>query len=432
MKKILLLGGSFQQLVAIKTAKQLGYYTVLCDYLPDNPGQYIADKYYPTSTTDVEAVYQIAKQEQVDGILAYASDPAALPAAIVAERLSLPTNPSASVEILGVKHKFRQFLQQNNFACPQHYSFNAQQDITTVRQHIQNFSFPIIVKPTDSSGSKGVTKLETLTDLQQAIDYANTYSRNKILIIEEFIQRGFPEVIGGDIFVWDGKITLFGEMSCLRGEKGRGLVPIGEKKPSGLNTKQTNNVHQELQRLISALDIRFGEMNIEIILDQDDNIHFLELGPRAGGNMIPIQLSDAFGVDLVQANVQAAMGQEPQLNPQTPTNCYMTYVLHSYQNGSFSAINYSDNIQSHIYRQVLYKQPGDPIESFDGAGKAVGIVFLRFDNQEQMLQAAAHIEDLIQVQLTKISGGGYNYLYIRDFYTLSSLSPLLVLHSKAA
>ena len=86
-KKIMLFGGSAQQIVAIKTAKNLGYYTVLCDYLPDNPGQYVADKYYNASTTDVEAVYQIAKDEQVDGILAYVSDPAALPAAIVAWRV---------------------------------------------------------------------------------------------------------------------------------------------------------------------------------------------------------------------------------------------------------------------------------------------------------------------------------------------------------
>ena len=103
-KKILMLGGSAQQVVAINAAKDMGYYTVLCDYLPDNPGQYVADKYYNTSTTDIEAVYEIAKKEQVCGILAYASDPAALPAAIVANRLGLPTNPPEAVEILGVKH----------------------------------------------------------------------------------------------------------------------------------------------------------------------------------------------------------------------------------------------------------------------------------------------------------------------------------------
>ena len=86
-KKLMLLGGSAQQVVAIKKAKDLGFYTVLCDYLPDNPGQYEADKYYNVSTTDVDAVYEVAAKEAVNGILAYASDPAALPAAIVAERL---------------------------------------------------------------------------------------------------------------------------------------------------------------------------------------------------------------------------------------------------------------------------------------------------------------------------------------------------------
>lgn len=114
MAKILLLGGSAQQLVAIRAAKSMGCYTVLCDYLPDNPGQYEADKFYPVSTTDVEAVCQVAQSEQVDGILAYASDPAALPAAIVAERLGLPANPARSVEILGLKYRWRQFLQERH------------------------------------------------------------------------------------------------------------------------------------------------------------------------------------------------------------------------------------------------------------------------------------------------------------------------------
>ena len=128
-KKLLLLGGSAQQVVAIRSAKEMGYYTVLCDYLPDNPGQYVADKYYNASTTDVEAVYEIAKAEQVDGILAYASDPAALPAALVADRLGLPTNPPEAVRILGVKHEFRRFLQEQGFACPRFHTFSPSDEI---------------------------------------------------------------------------------------------------------------------------------------------------------------------------------------------------------------------------------------------------------------------------------------------------------------
>lgn len=402
MKKILLLGGSAQQLVAIRAAKELGYYTVLCDYLPDNPGQYEADKFYGVSTTDVEAVYEIAKAEQVSGILAYASDPAALPAAIVAERLGLPTNPAKSVEILGLKYPWRKFLHDNGFACPRFYSFNPGTPIDEIKEKAKAFTFPIVVKPTDSSGSKGVTRLDDWGGLEKAIRWADEYSRNKVLLVEEFIQRGYPYVIGGDIFVWNGKIVLYGEMDCLRDTLRSPLIPIGKKKPSGLNKKQEEVVHRELQRVVSALGIRFGEMNIEILLDKDDNVHFLELGPRAGGNMIPIQLSDAFGIDLVKANVQAAMGVKPDFvdkHMEALPGCYMHYVLHSYEAGTFGAIEIDGSIKKFVYREVIYKKPGDKVEVFDGAGKALGIVFLHFDTINGMEHFCENHDTLIKVNL---------------------------------
>ena len=387
MKKILLLGGSAQQLVAIRAAKELGYYTVVMDYLPDNPGQYEADKFYGESTTDVEAVYRIAKEEQVEGILAYASDPAALPAAIVAERLGLPTNPAKSVEILGLKYPWREFLQTNGFACPKHQSFHPGTPISEIKEKAKEFTFPLVVKPTDSSGSKGVTMLESWEGLEKAICWANEYSRNKVLLIEEFIQRGFPSVVGGDIFVWDGKVVLYGEMECLRDMHNSPLIPIGEKKPLQVTQVQKDRIHSELQRIVTALDIRFGELNVEIILDKEDNVHFLELGPRAGGNMIPIQLSDAFGIDLVKANVQAAMGEKPDFLTHSVNalpGCFMHYVLHSYIAGTFEGIEIDEQIAKNVYRQVIYKNPGDKVEVFDGAGKALGIIFLHFDTVEEM------------------------------------------------
>ncbi len=396
-RKILCLGGSTQQVVAIEAAKQLGCHTVLIDYLPDNPGQYIADKFYQESTTDIEAVYRIAKDEKVDGILAYASDPAAFPAAIVAERLGLPTNPAKSVEILGVKHKFREFLSFHGFASPQYKIFPSDIDLDSLKGTLRKFKFPIVVKPTDSSGSKGVSVLNSIDTLGEALEYADHYSRNRVLIAEEFIERGFPDVIGGDIFVWDGQIILHGEMACLRGDKGKGLVPIGEKKPNGLNNQQNRRIKSELQRLVAELGVRSGELNVEIILDKNDNVYFLEVGPRAGGNMIPIQLSDAFGVDLVKANVQVALGKVPDLTIHEQKGCFVTYVLHSYQPGSFDRIDYAFEIKPYIYRDVIYKQPGDIVECFDGARKAVGIVFMRFDTETQMRNFCPQLESLIKV-----------------------------------
>ena len=402
MKKILLLGGSAQQLVAIRAAKKLGYYTIVCDYLPDNPGQYEADKFYNASTTDIEAVYKIARNEAVNGILAYASDPAALPAAITAERLGLPTNPTQSVEILGLKYPWRKFLHDNGFACPKFYSFNPLTPIDEIKDNTRNFTYPIVVKPTDSSGSKGVTKLDNLEGLEKAVKWANEYSRNKVLLVEEFIQRSYPYVIGGDIFVWNGKIVLYGEMDCLRDTLRSPLIPIGKKKPAGLNKKQEEIVHKELQRIVTALDVRFGEMNIEILLDKDDNVHFLELGPRAGGNMIPIQLSDAYGIDLVKANIQAAMGVKPDFvgkSVEALPGCYMHYVLHSYESGTFSSIEINESIRKFVYREVIYKKPGDNVEVFDGAGKALGIVFLHFDTVEEMEHFCENHDSLINVKL---------------------------------
>lgn len=399
MKKILLLGGSAQQVPAIKAAKEMGYYTILIDYLTDNPGQYEADKWYQESTTDIEAVHRIAFTEKVDGILPYASDPAALPAAIVAERLGLPTNPANSVGILGVKHKFRNFLQKHEFPCPKTISFSQTTSIEDVTEGVRTMKFPILIKPTDSSGSKGVTLINNLSEIPHAIEEANKYSRNKILIAEEYIERGFPYIIGGDIFVENGKIILFGDMACLREETGNNLIPIGKKFPHGLNNIQTQRLHAELQRLITALGIENGELNIELIIDKDDNPHFLELGPRAGGNMIPIQLSDIYGVDLIRANVAAAMGEPTNLHPLVPRECFMTHVLHSLENGKYENVEYSEEIKPYIYRKVHYKHKGDTVEYFDGAGKALGIVFMRFPTKTKMEEIQAKLPELIHINL---------------------------------
>ena len=128
MKKILLLGGSAQQIIAIETAKKLGYYTVLCDYLPDNPGQNYADVFYQESTTDKEAILKVAQAEQIDGIIAYASDPAAPTAAYVAEKMNLPSSPYESVEILCNKDRFRAFLSENGFCTPRANGYTLVED----------------------------------------------------------------------------------------------------------------------------------------------------------------------------------------------------------------------------------------------------------------------------------------------------------------
>ena len=178
MKTLLSLGGSAQQVVALETARRLGLRTVLCDYLPDNPGQFHADKFYCTSTTDREAILAVAESEKIDGIIAYASDPAAPTAAFVAERLELPTNPCESVEILCNKDRFRRFLAENGFNTPKAAGFTERDEALA---GLDDFAFPVIVKPVDSSGSKGVTVVRKPADYPEAVDFAFSFSRSRNL-----------------------------------------------------------------------------------------------------------------------------------------------------------------------------------------------------------------------------------------------------------
>ena len=115
MKKVLLLGGSLFQVPSIETAKKMGYHTIVCDYLPDNPGQHVADEFYSVSTTDKEAVLALARRLSIDGIVCYASDPAAPTAAYVAEQMGFPTSPYAAFELLSNKYRFRVFFANNSF-----------------------------------------------------------------------------------------------------------------------------------------------------------------------------------------------------------------------------------------------------------------------------------------------------------------------------
>lgn len=398
MKKILLLGGSKQQIIAIKTAKRLGYYTVLCDFLEDNPGQYEADKFYLVSTTDKDAVFKVAKEEQVNGVLAYASDPAAPTAAYIAEMMGLAGNPYKSVEILCNKDKFRTFLREHNFYAPQAKGYT---DINDALLDIQRgfFRYPIIVKPVDSSGSKGATVLHSEEGLEEALEFAFSFSRCHKIIIERFIEKKHPYLIGGDIFIENGKIVLWGLMNCHRDSNVNTLVPVGKSYPLLLEKDDIKHTKDILSSMVEELGICNGSMNVELIIDKDNNVWPIDIGPRSGGNMIPDLLGDIFGIDIVGMSIEAAMGNGVKCNIHEPKGIFATHNLHSNKNGIYKNIIFSSEIEPYIYRKCLYKKPGDNVEYFDNAAKCLGIVFFKFPNENVMKNVLGRINEFIKVEL---------------------------------
>ena len=396
-KKILLLGGSAQQIIAIDTAKRLGYYTILCDYLPDNPGQYHADKFYLESTTDKETILKIAQDEEIDGILAYASDPAAPTAAYVAEKMGLPGNPYESVEILCNKDKFRQFLSENGFCTPKAkgYTILSEAEID-IKKGV--FKLPVIVKPVDSSGSKGVSRIDSSDEVKSKIEYAMSFSRGKRIIIEEFVEK-YGYQIAGDALSVDGKLVFryfandHFNPKCINP-----FVPISASFPYNMPDEVKDKVHAEIQRLISLLHMGTCTYNLDMRIDKDYNVYLMEIAPRDGGNYIPQIIKYATGEDLVEYSIKAAMGEPIKADGfGKPDGYYAYFAVHSLKDGVLDRIDIRPDVKDMILENHVIYNKGDRIKAFTGANTTLGCLLMKFDSMEQMLDMMDHSEEWINV-----------------------------------
>lgn len=400
MKKILLLGGSAAQLISIETAKRLGYYTVLCDYLPDNPGQYIADSFYLVSTTDKDAVLEVAKKEKIDGIVAYSSDPAAPTAAYVANALNLQGMDYNIVRRFCEKHLFREFLASNGFNVPKSVEVNIPYDIDSI--DISELMFPLIVKPTDSSGSKGITVIEDKSDLASALKYAQEYTRNKTLIIEEFICRDHPYVVEGEIFAINGKVVSWGLINSIRDEKSNPLLPSAYSYPLDMSEERKQIVKAEVSRLVAAAGNASGAFNIEMIIDKHNRLYFLDAGPRNGGNMLPEYISMISGKNLVEATILTAMGEFDHIDVDLDGDnggFWGLGVPHSAVKGVFKGIAYSPLAKKCLVRESIQKKTGDEVRPFERCNDLVGLNFFHFDTKKDMDEVMCNMYDSMKVEL---------------------------------
>lgn len=397
-KRILLLGGSAQQIIAIETAKRLGYYTILCDYLPDNPGQYHADRFYQISTTDKDAVLQVARNECVSGILAYASDPAAPTAAYVAEILDLPGSPYLSVETLCNKDRFRDFLKKHQFATPNAKGYgSAEEALFDLKNAL--YSFPVIVKPVDSSGSKGVSRIDDLEQALSSIEYAMSFSKSKRIIIEEFVEK-YGYQIAGDGLSVNGKLVFrcFGndhfDPKCKNP-----YVPVAASFPYNMPKVIHRKIHDEIQRLLNLLGMKTTTYNFDIRIDKDFNVYLMEIAPRDGGNYIPDVIKFSTGVDLVECSVKAAMGEPLNVEECSEQNGYWAYyAVHSYHKGILDHIWIDPEVmKDNIVESHIIKNPGDSIVEFTGANTTLGVLIMKFSNMSQMLHMLDHSDVWIDV-----------------------------------
>ena len=398
MKKLLLLGGSRYLLPVIQAAHNLGVYVITCDYLPENIAHNYADEYHNVSITDQEAVLALAKKLKIDGILSFATDPGVVVAAYVAEQLDLPGCPYESVKILQNKDLFRNFLRENGFQTPKAKGFSSVNEISNI---IKEFSFPVIIKPVDSAGSKGVTRVDSVIQLIDAVKYALQYSISGKCIVEEFIEQAGSSS-DTDCFSVNNRLAL-ASFSCQYFDRNAAnpYAPSAYSWPSDMPAKKIAELRAELQRLIQLLNLGTSIYNVETRVGKNGKAYIMEFTPRGGGNRLSEMLRYASGQDLIACNVKGALGLpiEGLCDPDYK-GVWAEYILHSNESGVFSHLEMAPSFENeHVIEKDIWVKAGDSIRSFTGANEAIGTFVLRFENQEQMRTAIEEIEKHIKVVL---------------------------------
>ena len=149
--------------------------------------------------------------------------------------------------------------------------------------------------------------------------------------------------------------------------------------------------------MVDKLGLKFGSVNVELVVDKNNRVWPIDVGPRAGGNMIPDLLGLIFDVDVVEMAVLAAMGEPLKCEIGAGTPFYATHNLHTNKNGIYKGIEFSEELEKRIIKKCLYKKEGDKVEFFDNAAKALGIIFMKFDNQEDMSSILGSINEHYKV-----------------------------------
>lgn len=396
-KKIMLLGGIHYLLPVIKAAHEQGYYVITADYLPDNIAHKYSDEFVNVSIVDKEAVLKVAQKRQIDGIISFGVDPGVETAAYVQEQMGLPSmGPYSSVHILQNKDLFRDFLKKHGFNVPEARGYSSVNDALN---DIEWLRFPMIIKPTDSAGSKGVTRVDRIEDYEAAVKYAFAKSIKGNIIVEQYLEK-----VGcssdTDSFLLDGKFRFISfNAQRFDADAANPYAPSAYTWPSTFPEHETYLV-SELQRLMDLLHMRTSVFNIETRIATDGKPYIMECTPRGGGNRLCELLRYATGVDMITAQVRASVGDSVEGVEQQPYNGHWAeIILHAPKAGRFAGIEIADSLPAKVVERDLWVKDGDQVESFRGANDAIGTLVLQFKDKEEMEYAIMHQSDWLTINV---------------------------------
>lgn len=307
MKKLAIIGASYLQESLIRKAKEMGVETHVFAWQVGDIGEKIADYFYPISIVEKEAILHKCQEIKVDGICTIASDLATITVCYVAEKMGLYGNSIHSGLISTNKHEMRKRFELRGDPSPKSVLVESVEDVKGI-----SLEYPLIVKPLDRSGSRGITKVSCYEELEQAIAKAKEQGFEKKALVEEFVEGKEYSV---EFISWNGQHTFLALTEKFT-TGSPGYIETGHIQPTDIKDEQLEKIKLVVQHALDSLEIKVGASHSEIKIDECSSIKIIEIGGRMGGDFIGSHLVKlSTGVDFVQTVVKCALGEAPDVNP---------------------------------------------------------------------------------------------------------------------
>ncbi|NUR47815.1 MAG: ATP-grasp domain-containing protein [Hamadaea sp.] len=397
MTTIAVLGGADGAITTLVTARRLGLTTLCVDARTDAPAVGYADEFLNVSTRDVDQLAKrLSRRTDLAGVVSPASD-VNLPAQYqLAERLGLPSGLSPQALRASVdKGYFREVCEGLGLPGPRF----AQGSPAAVRVAARDLRFPVMVKPTDSSGGRGISLCASPSDLDEAIAAAVAYSASAVVIVEEYLAGDHYAV---EAVVEDGRVVLFG-LGARRLTEPPHFVTMEHTMPGG-DPALVARCHEIIDRIVTTLGYAWGSLNADLLIDADGRIVVIEMGARLGGNGSAELLGLIHGIDVTAAYVTAAVGRRPDLAA-TSSGCAAMRVLKTGAAGKLVGVHGLAEVRilPGVVDLILAARPGDHVEPYARAGAKLGYLLARADDQPGLERVLAEVDALLRIEVEPVA-----------------------------
>ncbi len=396
-KTVVMLGGSRLQVPAIKAARKLGFRVVCADYDPNAVGFAVADASSLTSTLDVDAVETLARDEGADFVITSTSDAPVRVAALVSERLGLPTGISSADAVCATqKDAMRTRLAAHDVPMPEFEICNTADEFTHA---LERFDYNCIAKPADSAASRGVrliTPDDRFTSAGELFELFRSFSRKGTVMVEERITGREVSVEGMTV---DGETTILAITDKLTTEPPF-FVELGHSEPSRLSVEAQEAIREVAKKTVKAIGIVTGPSHTEIMLTEDGP-KVIEMAARLGGDFITSKLVPlSTGVDFVEGTVAAALGLPYDFEPKRRGGSAIRFITADHA-GTIASINVPDELHGAdgVEEIELYLKPGDSIETPHSSNDRIGHVVCSGADADEATARAERALREIEVEL---------------------------------